>query len=109
MWRRGSRGQEAARCAPGAIARYITACQRQDWKEGGHKGSCRPQKDFRKDDVVVAQGVGSPQQLNGQLFVVVGPATAKEGRWLVLNARMKNLHADKLRLVLPAEDGVHMG
>ncbi len=33
------------------------ACQRQDWKEGGHKASCRPRKDFRKDDVVVAQGV----------------------------------------------------
>ncbi len=80
------------------------ACQRQDWKEGGHKGSCRPQKDFRKDDVVVAQGVESRPELNGQLMVVEGPDD--EGRWLVLDARGKSisLHAAELRLVVPIEE-----
>ncbi len=80
------------------------ACQRQDWKEGGHKLSCRPRKDFRKDDVVVAQGVESQPELNGQLMVVVGPAS--EGRWLVMDARRKSisLRAGKLRLVVPVEE-----
>ncbi len=79
-------------------------CQRQDWKEGGHKRSCRPQKDFRKHDVVVAQGIEGKPELNGQLMVVVGPA-ASEGRWLVLDERRNmSLHADKLRLVVPVEE-----
>ncbi len=78
------------------------ACQHQDWKEGGHKRSCRPQKDFRTDDVVLAEGVES--KLNGQLMVVVGPAS--EGRWQVMDASGKSisLHADKLRLVVPVEE-----
>ncbi len=86
---------------------YCSAdCQRQDWKEGGHKRSCRPRKDFRKDDVVVAQGIESKPELNGQLMVVVGPAPASEGRWQVLDASGKSisLHADKLRLVVPVEE-----
>ncbi len=81
------------------------ACQRQDWKEGGHKGSCRPRDDFRKDDVVVAQGIESKPELNGQLMVVMGP-DEKEGRWQVTDTRRKSisLRADKLRLVVPAEE-----
>ncbi len=80
------------------------ACQRHDWKESGHKALCRPRKDFRKDDVVVAQGVESKPELNGQLMVVVGPAS--EGRWQVLDGRRKSisLRADKLRLVVPVEE-----
>ncbi len=79
------------------------ACQRQDWKEGGHKLSCRPRKDFREHDVVVAQGVEDEPELNGELMVVVGPAP--DGRWMVMDARRHmNLHADKLRLVVPVEE-----
>ncbi len=79
------------------------ACQQKDWKEGGHKTSCRPKKEFRKDDVVVAE---SQPELSGQLMVVVGPTPASEGLWLVLDAKMKSisLHADELRLVVPVEE-----
>ncbi len=83
------------------------ACQRQDWKGGGHKDLCRPRKDFRKDDVVVAQGVESRPELNGQLMVVEGPAPLGGGRWLVLTAvrgEKMSMHADKLRLIVPAEE-----
>ncbi len=85
------------------------ACQHQDWKEGGHKRSCRPQKDFRTDDVVVAEGIQSKPELNGQLMVVVGPAS--EGRWQVMDASGKSisLHADKLRLVVPVEEREDFG
>ncbi len=78
------------------------ACQRQDWKEGGHKRSCRPRDDFRKDDVVVVEG---QPKLDGQLMVV-GPATSSEGRWLVLDETRKSisLRAEKLRLVVPVEE-----
>ncbi len=82
------------------------ACQRQDWKEGGHKRSCRPRDDFRKDDVVVAHDIkGQQPELNGRLMLVVGP-DEKEGRWLVMDARRKSisLRADKLRLVVPVEE-----
>ncbi len=85
---------------------YCSAtCQRQDWKDGGHKLSCRPRDNFRKDDVVVAQGIEDEPELNGQLMVVVGPAIA-EGHWLVLDARRKSisLRADELRLVVPVEE-----
>ncbi len=81
------------------------ACQHQDWKEGGHKRSCRPQKDFRADDVVVAEGIQSKPELNGQLMVVVG--SASEGRWQVIvdaSGKSISLHADKLRLVVPVEE-----
>ncbi len=83
------------------------ACQHQDWKEGGHKRSCRPLKDFRTDDVVVAEGIES--KLNGQLMLVVGPAS--EGRWQVMDGSGKSisLHADKLRLVVPAEEREDVG
>ncbi len=82
------------------------ACQQKDWKEGGHKASCRPKKDFRKDDVVVAEGVESQPELIGQLMVVVGPALASDDHWLVLDAERKSIsmHADKLRLVVPVEE-----
>ncbi len=81
------------------------ACQRMDWKEGGHKSLCRPQKDFRKDDVVVVQGIESKPELNGKLMVVVEPAES-EGRWQVLDAtrNIMSLHADKLRLVVGVEE-----
>ncbi len=53
----------------------------------------------------MAQGVESQPEFNGQLMVVMGPATA-EGRWLVTDARRKSisLRADKLRLVAPVEE-----
>ncbi len=101
----GKKLQVCAKCHRRAYC--STACQRQDWKEGGHKSSCRPQKDFRKDDVVVTQGIESKPELNGQLMVVVGPA-ASEGRWQVLDAKRNNMSllADKLRLVVPVDERV---
>ncbi len=47
------------------------ACQRMDWKESGHKETCRHRKDFRQGDVVVAEGVEGDPKLNGKLMVVV--------------------------------------
>ncbi len=80
------------------------ACQRMDWKEGGHKRSCRPRKDFRKGDVVAAQGI--EPEITEQLMVVEGPAAAAEGLWLVMEARksMMTSHAKELRLVVPVEE-----
>ncbi len=99
----GKKHQVCAACHRRA---YCSAeCQRMDWKEGGHKGSCRPQKDFRKDDVVVAHGVENRPDLNGQLMVVVGPE-APEGLWRVLDSRKSSIsmRAVHLRLVVPAEE-----
>ncbi len=82
-----------------------SACQHQDWKEGGHKRACRPQKEY---DVVLVQDVQSQPHLNGQLMVVVSPATA-ELRWRVLGLSANkrkciSLHSDKLRLIVAAEE-----
>ncbi len=98
-------GQKLKVCSTCHRKAYCSAaCQRKDWHEGGHKRSCRPRKDFRKDDVVVAQDIESHPELIGQLMVVVGPAA--DGRWQVSDSRGKcvSLHADKLRLVVPAEE-----
>ncbi len=101
----GGGGEKFKVCSTCRRKAYCSAaCQHQDWKEGGHKRSCRPQKDFRTDDVVVAVGIQSKPELNGQLMVVVGPAS--EGRLQVMDASGKSisLHADKLRLVVPVEE-----
>ncbi len=105
----GEGGKKLQVCSTCRRKAYCSAaCQRQDWNEGGHKRSCQPQKDFRKDDVVVAQSVVSQPELNGRLFLVVGPAAAgAEGRWQVTDAKSQksiSLHADKLRLVVAAEE-----
>ncbi len=94
------------RCSTCRRKAYCSAaCQLKDWKEGGHKRSCRPRKDLRADDVVVVQGFESHSELNGQLMVVVRPANEK-GRWLVMDERRKStsLHVDKLRLVAAVEE-----
>ncbi len=98
----GKKLQMCSKCRRKAYC--SVACQSQDWKEGGHKGSCRPRKDFRKGDVVVAQSIKSKPELNGQLMVVMG--LVSENRWLVMYAKGKSmsLHADKLRLVVPVEE-----
>ncbi len=102
----GEGGKKLQVCSKCHRKAYCSAaCQRQDWKEGGHKLSCRARDKFRKDDVVVAQGIESQPELNGQLMVVMRP-DEREGRWLVLDERRKSvsLRADKLRLVVPVEE-----
>ena len=56
--------------------------QVKHWKEGGHKSSCRPPKDFKSKDIVKVYGVSGRPEINGESFVISGPAE-KSGRWLV--------------------------
>ncbi len=86
-------------------------CQRMDWKDGGHKRTCRPPKDFHKDDVVIVVADRIRTELNGQLMVVEGPDQGAESRWMVARSigDSISLHADEMQLVVPAEEREDVG
>ncbi len=85
-------------------------CQLADWREGGHKKSCRPPKDFKAQDIIRVVGVQSKPELNGRLMVVVGPDPKAEGRWevTVVGAGPENssisLHVGKMHLIVAFEE-----
>ena len=87
-------------------------CQSKDWGQSQvkHKRSCRLPKDFKREDLIRAQGLKSRPELNGQLLVVIGPA-GTEGRWevtVVGGEKSISLSADNMALVVPAEERVDL-
>ncbi len=87
-------------------------CQLRDWKEGGHKKSCRPPKDFKSLDLIRVMNVGP--ELNGQLMEVVGPLDLADKIWAVniIGAGEEDeslpLHEDEMHLVVPVEERVDL-
>ncbi len=109
---RQQRAARSCRCAPRAGARptALLPANTSTGRRAGTRMYADRKRTFAKmKDVVVAGHREPAAALCGGR-----PAPAKEGRWLVMGARSKSLslHADKLRLVVPAEereDAVPMG